>query len=253
VPKAVVEGLLAKKDWAGLEAYLRNQKWEGQDFVRLALTALALRNQDLKDSAQLKLQEATREASKRAETLVLLSQAIESWGWQTEADDLLQLAVKKFPNDRRAIQAVSLIYYSRGNTAALYELFNATLKANPSDAATKNNLAMMGLLLNKDLNRAHQLAGEACQSDPKNPAFVSTRAFSLHLQGKDAEARALLEKLPKAERETPGIALYYALALKGGGAIAEAQKFAAVIPAGREGQLLPEEKRLLEEVRKPQK
>ena len=252
VPKAVVECLLAVKDWARLESFLKTQQWAGQDFVRLALTSLALRHQDLRDSSQLKLQEAIREASKRAETLLLLSQTIESWGWQTEADEVLQLVTKRFPSDLRAAHAVSLIYYSKGNTAALYEVFNAMLKANPNDAATKNNLAMMCLLLNKDLTRAYELSEEACKGEPGNPAFVSTRAFSLHVQGKNAEARALLETLPVAELEVPGIALYYALVLKALSEIEQAQKFAALVTIGRDGQLLPEEKRLLEQVRKPQ-
>jgi hypothetical protein len=47
VPKAIVECLLAKRDWAKLEFFLNEQQWGGQDFVRLALLALALRNQNL--------------------------------------------------------------------------------------------------------------------------------------------------------------------------------------------------------------
>ncbi len=252
VPQAVVECLLALKDWARLESFLKTQQWAGQEFVHLALTSLALRHQGLRDSAQLKLQEAVREAAKRAETLLLLSQTLESWGWQTEADELLQQVVKRFPNDRRATHAVSLIYYAKGNTAALYDVFNAMLKANSGDAATKNNLAMMCLLLNRDLDRAYQLAEEACESDPKNPSYVSTRAFALQWRGKPAEARALLETLPAAELESPGIALYYALALHANGESERARKFASRIPPGREARFLPEERRLLEELRKPQ-
>ena len=250
VPKAIVECLLAKKDWAKLELFLNEQQWGGQEFVRHALLALALRNQDRREAAELRLQGAARLASKHAETLAVLRQMLESWGWQSEADDMLRLLAKEFPNERWVSQALCLAYYSKGNTAGLYETYSRMLKSVPPDAPTKNNFAMICLLLNTNLDQARAMAEEAYRTEPRNAAFVSTRAFSLHTQGKHSEALALFQTLPSADLETPGIALYYGLALVAAGEVAQAQKFLSL--AGH-AQLLPEERRLLEETKRPQK
>jgi Flp pilus assembly protein TadD len=92
------------------------------------------------------------------------------------------------------------------------------------------------------------LAEEAYRAEPANPAFLSTRAFSLHAQGRNSEALALLETLPGAALETPGIALYYGVALAAAGELERATKYLSL---AEHAQLLPEEKRLLEQTRKP--
>jgi len=250
VPKATVECLLARKDWNKLESFLNDQKWAGQDFVRLALLALALRNQDLRDAAGLRLQGSVRLASKHAETLAVLSQMFESWGWQSEADEMLQLLLKTFPNEQWAARAVCLAYYSNGNTPALYAVYNTLLKSGPADAPTKNNFAMTCLLLNTNLNQAHALAEEAYRTESRNPAFVSTRAFSLHVQGKNSEALALFQTLPAADLDTPGIALYYAITLAAANDVEQAHKYLSL---AEHAQLLPEERSLLEQAKRPQK
>jgi tetratricopeptide (TPR) repeat protein len=250
VPKAVVEGLLARQDWSKLESFLNGQLWGGQDFMRLALMSLALRHQALMDSARLRLQEAVHTASRRVENLVVLSQLLESWGWQSEADEVRQQLVQRFPDESRAVLAVSMTFHARGNTPGLYEAFNAMLKSNPGDPATMNNLAMVCLLLNTNLDRAHFLAEQAYRSAPRNPAFVSTRAFSLCCQGRHSDALALFATLPRADLETPGIALYYAMALAAAGDIEQARKYSSL---AEQAQLLPEEKKLLEQMKKTKK
>jgi predicted Zn-dependent protease len=191
-----------------------------------------------------------RLASEHAETLTLLSQMLESWGWQAEADETLQLLLKTFPNERWVSQTVCLAYYSKGNTPALYGVSDMLLKSGHADAQTKNNFAMICLLLKTNVNQAHALAEEALRIEPHDAAFVSTRAFSLHIQGKPSEALALFRTLPSADLETPGIALYYGLALVAAGEVQQAQKYLSL---AKHAQLLPEERRLLEETKRPQK
>ena len=246
VPKAVVECLRAKRDWSKLESFLNEQQWAEQDFVRLTLLALALRNQDLREAAELRLKSAVQLASKRVETLAVLAQMLESWGWQTEADEMLQLLVKRFPNERWATRAVCLAYYLKGNTAGLYEVHSTLLKSGVTDPTTKNDFAMFCLLLNTNLSQAHILAEEAYRSEPRNPAFVSTRALSLQVQGKISEALALFRTLPRTNLERPGTALHYAMALAAAGEIEESQKFLSMVKGD---QLLPEERRLLEQAK----
>ncbi len=244
VPKAVVEGLLARKDWPKLESVLNGQQWEGQEFVRLALMSLALRNQGIRDSAQLKLQAAVRAASRRVEHLAILSQMLESWGWQTEAEETLELIVSRFPQDRRATAAVCLTYYSKGNTPGLYRVLGQMLKAQPDDLEIANNFAMVCLLLNTNLTQAHALAEQVATRASDNPSFISTRAFSLHQLGKHAEALALLRSLPATELQKPSIALYHGLTLA---AIGEKEQARKLLDLSEKAQLLPEEKRLREE------
>jgi len=104
------------------------------------------------------------------------------------------------------------------------------------------------LLQNTNASQARALAEEVYRSEPRNAAFVSTHAFSLHTQGKHSEALAVFQTLPSADLESPGIALYYGLALVAAGKIEQAQKYLSL---ARHAQLLPEERKLLEQTKRP--
>ncbi len=113
----------------------------------------------------------------------------------------------------------------------------------------KNNVAALGLLLGRDLEKCARLAREVYLSATNNPTARSTYAFALHVEGKSAEGLRLLQSLPEQELHLPGVATYYAILLAANGQRDQAGPFLA---SAEKGQVLPEEKRLLEIARAAQ-
>ena len=120
------------------------------------------------------------------------------------------------------------------------------LESKPQSLEFKKNVAFLGLLLNRDTERATQFALEVYQAAPTNAVFVSAHAFALHAQGKSAEGLKLLEVLPEAQLQQAEIAMYYAILLAATGRSDEAVPYFAV---AEKAQLLPEERKLLEQAR----
>jgi Flp pilus assembly protein TadD len=125
-------------------------------------------------------------------------------------------------------------------------LYSQELKRSPSDLGMKNNLAMTALLLDAQEQKPYELAREVSEKAPTNAAFVSTYAFSLHRQKKDAEALKVIERLKPQELQNPSIAGYYGLILKATGNGAKARVY---LDLAAKGHLLPEEKKLFEQAR----
>jgi Flp pilus assembly protein TadD len=113
----------------------------------------------------------------------------------------------------------------------------------PDTAADKNNLAATALLLKIDVPTARQWAAEDYARNPGDPYAASTYAFALHLQGRDKQGLAVLEKLPPAELAQPSVALYYGVLLAAAGNADQAMPW--LQNAQTKGHLLPEEQELL--------
>jgi predicted Zn-dependent protease len=96
------------------------------------------------------------------------------------------------------------------------------------------------------LPRAHEFARELFHQYPSNAAFASTYAYSLHLQGRSEEALKAFANLPPQALDQPAIALYYGVIL-GTNSVAEARKR---LELASNGNLLPEEKELLADLRR---
>ncbi len=111
------------------------------------------------------------------------------------------------------------VLFSTGATVSAHDdaLQPGTAAVAAPNLAVKNNLAMTALLLDAQELNSHQLAREVYQQDPTNAAYISTYAFSLHLQKKDAEALKVMEGLTPWELQDPTIAGYYSLILEATG------------------------------------
>ena len=110
----------------------------------------------------------------------------------------------------------------------------------------KNNLAMTALLLDAQELKPYDLAREVYQKSPTNASYVSTYAFSLYLQGKNAEALKVMQTLKPQQLQNPSIAGYYGLILKATGDRARARTY---LDWAAKAQLLPEEKKLFDQAK----
>jgi tetratricopeptide (TPR) repeat protein len=242
LPLVTANCYLALKNWAGLERYLDTGKWDDQDFVRSALLSLCAREQHASEIANSYWQQAKRNASERAENLGLLLQLTRVWGWTRESEEVLRLSAERFPDEKWPLQSLTRTYMLQGDTVRALGAVKDLLSADKQNAVAKNDLAMVCMLLNKDLDKAHQLAKEVYELDPKNFGFVSTYAYSLHLQGKTAEALQLMQTLRAEELKIPAVAAYYGVFLAAAG---QKEKAAQYLKLSDSAVLLPEEKKLV--------
>jgi tetratricopeptide (TPR) repeat protein len=245
VPVALTDCYVAKEDWAGLEDFLKGESWDELDFLRLAYRSRAAERQDDTLMAAAHWRMAVREASDRFGTLALLLQLAERWQRQQDKEDLLWRIVERFPSQRWALRELDRIYAAGGNTRGQNKVYAAMLAMVPTDVALKNNVAATSLLLKTNLRQAHELAREVYEEGKTNAVFVSTYAYSLHVQGKTDEALRLMRTIPETSLREPAIAVYYATLLAAAG---ERKKAGVYFGAAEKGPLLPEERQLLAEV-----
>jgi len=237
---------MALGNWAALEALLKDAKLDGFDFLRQAMLARAYHEQQQQFAAQTAWRSAVREVSDNPKKLGVLAHMANRWGWEDEKEAVLWVLVERFPAERWAMQSLGKSYLESGNTRGLHRLYSKMLERDPADFGAMNNLAAVSLLLNLQTNRAIELARDAYLKASNNAAFVSTYAWSLHLQGRTAEGIKLLENLKPEQLETPSVALYYGvmeLAMK------QPEKARKYLDLASRGNLLPEEKTLLDDAR----
>lgn len=237
---------LTRKDWPGLQTFAAHGDWGELEFMRLAMLARALRelHQDLQSQSEWR--SAIRVSTDRPKQLSALAHLAARWNWDREEEDLLWLIVQRHPGERWALNALNQLCMNSGDTRGLHRLFSLLLDRNPDDVVAKNNFATVSFLLNLQLIKAHQYAREAYQQATNNAAFVSTYAYSLYLQNRAPEGRAVIEVLPPAQLTNASIALYYG-ALQTAMNPEAAKKYFNLAAAGP---LLPEEKKLLAEMRR---
>ena len=246
VPVMESDCYLTLRNWAGLEARLSGQNWEDQEFLRQALLANALRKQGRNQVADVVWKQAVTAASARTEFIGVLFEVANSWGWQEETESLLWALVKRAPRDNWPLQTLMQQYGSNGNTAGLLRVYETLLERNPKSMPAKNNVAVISLLLDRDLDRATMFAQEVYEADKTNAVFLSTYAFALHAKGKSTQALKLMETLPETDLRRPDVATYYAVLLSATGDREKAQTY---IATAEKAQMLPEERRLLEGAR----
>jgi Flp pilus assembly protein TadD len=238
------ESRSALRDWSGLQASLERQNWAELDFFRHAYQSLSLRGQDLVSSSTIEWQMALNAADNRKEALIMLYRFATAWNWAGQKEDLLWALIRNHPAEKWATASLTKSLLVEGRTRSLMALYNQQMNANPSDLSARNNLAMTALLLGALELRPHDLAREVYRRAHSNPAYVSTYAFSLHIQKKNDSALKVLERLAPQQLEEPAIAGYYGLILRATGNVEKARKYLALAANAR---LLPEERKLVEE------
>jgi len=247
VALALADVFTARKDWAGLQTLLQEASWGNLDFVRLALLSRAAREERQEIGSQASWRAAVKAASEGPKSLAGLASMAQAWGWAPEQEELLWMIVQRYPGERWALEALKQTYLATSNSRGLHKLNSTLATVDANDLVAKNNLAALSLLLNLQTARAHELAREVYSRVPTNVVFVSTYAYSLHLQGKTKEGLKALEDLPAPQLELPSIAAYYGVLLAADGETEKAKRY---LDLAAKGQLLPEEKAMIGAARK---
>jgi Flp pilus assembly protein TadD len=247
IPLAMADSYVALGRWKDLETYLQAEHWIGQDHVRIAMLALAMRRQAGNQGFALAWDRALHLASDAPTALNTLAQMALNWGWVAETEQVLWHAAGRFPKQPWPLNALQNLYISRHDTPSLRRVFQAMVQRDPKDKLARNNFTMVSLLCGKDLAAAHKDAAELYAGEAGNPVFASTYAFSLHLQGKTKEGIEVLRSLKPEELATPAVAVYYGVLLAAAG---EAQASKDYLDKSAKALLLPEELALVSSARK---
>jgi Flp pilus assembly protein TadD len=124
------------------------------------------------------------------------------------------------------------------DTVGLWKMTSRWVAANPTDDAAGNNFAMLSFLLNREVTRACQLAQKLYEKHPREWAYVSTYAYSLHILGRSRQAVEVMDTLDPEQLEAPDLAAYYGIFLAATG---DRERAARYLKFGESADLMPEE------------
>ena len=240
---AVVDCHLNSTNWVALRKFTADGDWDEADFLRLAFLSHSWAKLGESLMAAGNWSSAVSAAGGRLGALNALLELAGRWGMKDEQVALLRLILQRYPDAVWAQRDLERIYFTDGNTKALYQLWSERLPLSPQNLALKNNLAAVALLLKTNLPQAFRWSAEAYAGQTNNPSFASTYAYALHLQGRTRDGVAALEQLHSELQTNSAAALYYGVLLSALGQNVQAAPFLAT--AGTDSQLLPEEKQLL--------
>ena len=241
VPLALSDTYVRLREWQNLESNTSKANWGRFEFLRHAYVARASREQGKSAVAEREWDAAVKEAT-NAESLALLIQVVSEWGWEKETTELLW-ALSKYPEKQNeAFLTLYKRYAKTADTQGLYRVLVRLSELDPTNLNFQNNLAQVSLLLNANPGAARQAAAELYHKAPSNPAYITTYAYSLLTQGNAKEALRLMSSLQEAQLNDPNISAYYGLFLAANGD----EKARAYLDHGKQANLLPEEKALID-------
>jgi hypothetical protein len=240
---AMAEAYAKVNDWPALERRTTNSNWHQFDFLRRTYLARALRAENNPVAAEREWAGAVKSASAQSQSLLLLTRIVFEWGWKNESVDLLWQLTKYPEVQFEALHTLYLQYTKAGDTQGLYRVLARLAEIDPGDLKVQNNLTQISLLLNADPQRARRRAANLYRKEPSNAAYASTYAFSLYAQGDAKSALKVMSTLREDQLQEPPLAAYYGIFLAASG---EKGKARAYLELGRQTQLLPEEKTLLD-------
>jgi hypothetical protein len=241
---ATAEAAAILGQWETVKPLVTDANWERLEFRRLALLARVAREDGDDTEAQTNWVLAVENADKNKQAQIDLIRMASEWKWDNEAIELLWRLSRESPDPMPVLAVLQKKLLAAGDTRQLRDVSNRILELRPKDLAARNNLAYYHLLLKDDVEEGLRLANEVYQEAPKLTPVIATYAFALHAQGKNDQARKLMQAQTEKTLMEPGQALCYALILASTGAKDDARKYFEV---AKSGNLLPEEKQLIPE------
>src|SRR6266508_2923083 len=245
---AVADAYANAKNWMRLKRWTRKGKWGESDYLRLAYQAIATRRSP-QDSADTEFHAHWRAAEEsthdQPERELVLARLASKWNLEKESEQLWLRVAENPPLRREALDALRRHYREDNDTGKLYDVLQRLHESSPNEAPITADLARLGLNLERNVERSHELAKEAHDRAPNEVNCAVTYAFSLYRLGRSAEALAIIQGLPADQLHDPHAAVYAALLLADASQIDAARDYVAAA----NDEIYPEEKALLDEAR----
>jgi Tfp pilus assembly protein PilF len=246
---AAAESLAVLGKWEELRVMVMKCNWQDLEFLRYAIQARAARETLHTVESAEKWEKAVIATNGDVRMQSMLARLVSVWGWNRESEQMWWLIARHGSGQNAALQALFKLYSDAKNTPQLYRVIERIYELDPVAPTAINNMASVSLLLGKNLEMAHQLASKNYSRYPKYPVAASTYAYSLYCQKKVDEGLKVLAVFPEETLRQPSNAVYYGLLLAAAG---EGEKAAVYLDiAAKSSELLPEEKALVKQARRP--
>jgi thioredoxin-like negative regulator of GroEL len=244
----VADAYADAKNWTRLKRWTRKGMWGESDYLRLAYQAIATR-QSRQDSADTEFHglwhAAERSTNGEPERELVLARLASKWDLKTEPEQLWLRVAENAPLRREALDALRRLYRGDNNTGKLYDILQRLHESSPNEAPITADLARLGLNLERNIERSHDLAKEAHNRAPNELNCAVTYAFSLYRLGRSPEALAIIQGLPVDQLHDTHAAVYVALLLADASQIDAAKDYVAAA----DDEIYPEEKEVLDEAK----
>ncbi len=244
----VADAYATAKNWTRLKRWTRKGVWGESDYLRLAYQALATR-QSRENTADTEFDKLWRAAEQSAngqpQRELVLGRLASKWDLKKESEQLWLRVAENPPLRREALDALRRLYRGNNDTGRLYDILQRLHESSPNEAPITADLARLGLNLERNVQRSHDLAKEAHDRAPNELNCAVTYAFSLYRLGQNAEAIAIIQALPAGQLHDPHAAVYAALLLADASQIDIAKDYVTAAVDG----IYPEEKIVLDEAR----
>jgi hypothetical protein len=242
IPVAVADIYVQLGEWQKLETMTAKVHWGRFDFLRRAYLSRALREQDKRAASEREWAAAMKQASDQSDSLVVLIQTASEWKWENESIELLWSLSKRPEKQKEAFLALYRNYTKEADTQGLYRVLLRMSELDATNLDIQNNRAQVSLLLDVNPTEARRLAADVYHKSPKNPAYVTTYAYSLLAQGNAKEALRIMAALTEEQLSDPTVGAYYGVCLAANGD----EKARVYLEFGKKANLLPEEKALID-------
>jgi predicted Zn-dependent protease len=236
------------KNWTRLKRWTRKGMWGEADYLRLAYQAIAaLQSRETTANSEFdKLwRAADQSANDQPQRELVLARLASKWNLERESEQLWLRVSEDPPLRREALDALRRLYRRENDTGKLYDILQRLHETSPNEAPIAADLARLGLNLERNIERSHDLAKEAYDRAPNEVNCAVTYAFSIYRLGRSAEAFAIIQGLPADQLHDPHAAVYVALLLADASQIDTAKDYLAAANDGT----YPEEKQVLDEAR----
>jgi Tfp pilus assembly protein PilF len=244
---AVANAYASAKNWKQLERWTRKGMWGESDYLRLAYHAFATRQsrENHPDKFDKLWRDAVRSANGQPERELVLARLASKWSLEKESEQLWLRVAEDPPLRREALDRLRLLYREDNDTGKLYDVLRRLHESSPNEAPITADLARLGLNLETNIDRSHDLAKEAHDRAPNEINCAVTYAFSLYRLGRSAEALGIIQELSGHQLHDPHAAVYTALLLADAGQIDAAKDYVAAANGG----IYPEERKMLDEAK----
>jgi thioredoxin-like negative regulator of GroEL len=245
---AVADAHANAKNWTRLKRWTRAGMWGESDYLRLGYQAIATRQSrraggDTEFRALWRA--AERSTNDQPERELVLARLASKWNLDKESEQLWLRVAEDPPLRREALDTLRRAYRRDNDTGKLYDVLQRLHETSPNEAPITADLARLGLNLERNIERSHDLAREAHDRAPNEVNCAVTYAFSLDRLGRNAEALTIIQALPADQLHDPHAAIYVALLLADANQIDAAKDYAAAA----DDEIYPEEKKMLDEAK----
>ena len=246
---AVADAYAGAGNWARLKRWTRTGSWGESDYLRFGYQAIAARQlRRTTENTEFEALWGSAEQATKAlpERELDLARLASKCNLPSESEELWLRLAKNPPMRREALDALRRLYRAKNETEKLYEILQRLHESSPNEPPITADLARLGLNLDQNNKRSHDLAKEAYDQAPSEVNSAVTYAFSLDRLGRNAEGLEIITKLPANQLHDSHAAVYVALLLVDANQLEAAKEY---IDAADDGRIYTEEKNLLDEAR----